>query len=77
MLKMLGISKLGFQEAALAMNRLCHLKNSRCVMENVSNCYDFANFLPLSLLSFLIFLPDFFAEQQSILFRFQLNLCFP
>lgn len=47
MLEVLGIRKLGFQEAAPAMNRLSHLKNSRCVMENFSNCYDFADFLPL------------------------------
>lgn len=61
MLKVLGIRKLGFQEAVSAMNRLSHLKNSRCVIENFSNCYDFANFLPLFLLFFLILLPDLLA----------------
>lgn len=61
MLKGLGIRKLGFQEAAPAMNRLSHLKNGRCVMESFSNCYDFAYFLPLFLLSFLILMPDLFA----------------
>lgn len=58
MLKVLGIRKLGFQEAAPAVNRLSHLKNSRCVMENSSNCYDFAEFLTII---FVVLMPDLFA----------------
>lgn len=61
MLEVVGIRKLKFQEAAPALNRLSHLKNSRCITENFSNCYDFAHFLPqIFFFVFPYLLPDIF-----------------
>lgn len=59
MSKVLVMPEVVSQEEALAMNRLSHLNNSRCVTEN-SQCYDFAHLLPLILLSFLVLLLDVF-----------------
>lgn len=59
MLEVVCIRKLKLQEAAPALNRLSRLKNSRYIIENFSNCYDFAHFLPLFFV-FRYLLPDIF-----------------